>query len=504
MARHQTKHEAIQKGKQKGQQHTQQLFEQASSDFNSTFPTIPEYKLQAAIKKGIDRGNKQKRFKNGFKKWGLPTGAVVLCALLFTLISLQPSWTKLVNQSAESTSTSSMENIPDYIVAQLNSQALRKAAQNGLYQPINQTSQQDQFSFTVDGVIADGKSATIFYTMNLKPGSPYDSITDLSFLDDNGNPIETFINLSTEILNVGDEYSLHMRNKVTILSKSGELPTNLIMKAFPKFSKLISSKLLTEEERNKVFDIGKEFKVSIPIDKSVYSDLVKYIPINKQEQSANYDFIIEKAILHPMSTELQIKINKPNVDLFHSFILPSLTITDGETYLSTKNISRIGSQAYKKDANTISVYFDSIYYLEHDTITFQADGIRNSFKEQPKLVIDTVNKKLISSTELINLESIKSYKANNTTEIELKIKKHRSEDELLTFISELKDNNGVEYQPTQRHKSLNLSSDDKEFQTLRIELETKKYAQPLTLTVDNLYEEHLQKIDIPLIGIQKK
>ena len=205
-----------------------------------------------------------------------------------------------------------------------------------------------------------------------------------------------------------------------------------------------------------------------------------------------------------MSTELQIKMNKPNVELFHSFILPSLTITDGKTYLSTTNISRIGSQAYKKDDNTISVYFDSIYYLEHDTITFQADGIRNNFKEQPKLVIDTVKKKLISSTELINLESIKSYKANNTTEIELKIAKHRSEDELLTFISELKDKNGVEYEPTQRHKSLNLSSDHKEFQTLRIELETKKYAQPLTLTVDNLYEEHLEKIDIPLIGIQKK
>lgn len=504
MARHQTKHEVKQKSEQKEQQHTEQLFEQASSDFNSTFPTIPEYKLQAAIKKGIDRGNKQKRLKSGFKKWGLPTGAVVLCALLFALISLQPSWTKLGNQSAESTSTSSMENIPDYIVAQLNSQALRKAAQNGLYQPINQTSQQDQFSFTVDGVIADGKSATIFYTMNLKPGSPWDSITGISFENENGDRLDTIRNLSTEILNVGDEYSLHMRNKLTILSESGEIPSNLIMKAFPKLSKLVSSRWLTDEERKKVFDIGKEFQVSIPIKKSVYSDLVKEIPINKQEQSINYDFIIEKAILRPMSTEVQIKLNKPNVDLLHSFIQPSLTITDGETYLSTTNVSRVDSKAYKKDNNTISVYFDSIYYLEHDTITFQADGIRNNFKEQPKLVIDTVNKKLISSPDIINLESVKSYKANNTTEIELKITKHRSEDEPITFISELKDKNGVEYQPTQRRNSLNLSSDHKEFQTLRIELETKKYAQPLTLIVDNLYEEHLDEINIPLIGIQKK
>jgi hypothetical protein len=504
MAKHQTKQQAKQHSERNEQQHAEHLFEQISSDFNSTLPTIPEYKLQAAIKKGVERGNKQKRLKSGFKKWGLPTGAVVLYVLLFTLISLQPSWTKLGNQNVETTNTSSMENIPDYIVSQLNSQALQNAAKHGLYQPINQTSQQDQFSFTVDGVIADGKSATIFYTMNLKPESPWDSITAISFADENGNPLDTIRNLSTEILNVGDEYSVHMSNKVTILCKSGELPSNLIMKAVPKLSKLFSPRWLTEEERKKIFDLGKEFQVSIPIKKSVYSDLVKEIPINKQEQSANYDFIIEKAILHPLSTELQIKMNKPNVDLFHSFILPSLTITDGKTYLSTKKISRIDSKAYKKDANTISVYFDSIYYLEHDTISLQADGIRSNFKEQPKLIIDTVKKELVSSPDLIHLESVKSYKANNTTEIELKITKHRSEDEPITFISELKDKNGVEYQPTQRRNSLNLSSDNKEFQTLRIELETKKYAQPLTLIVDNLYEEHLQKIDIPLIGIQKK
>lgn len=501
MVKHQTKHESKQKGEQKGQQHTEQLFEQASSDFNSTLPTIPEYKLQAAIKKGIDRGNKQKRLKSGFKKWGLPTGAVVLCALLFTLISLQPSWIKLGNQNGES--TSSMENIPDYIVAQLNSQALRNAAKHGLYQPINQTSQQDQFSFTVDGVIADGKSATIFYTMNLKPDTPWDSITAISFENENGDRLDTITNFFTETLDSG-KYNMYIRSRITITSPSGELPSNIIMKAYPKLSKLISSKLLTEEEQKKIFDIGKEFKVSIPIDKSVYSDLVKEIPMNKQVESANYSFIIEKAILHPMSTELQIKLNKPNVDRLHSFIQPSLTITDGETYLSTKKIKRIDSKAYKKDANTISVYFDSIYYLEHDTITFQADGIRNNFEEQPKLVIDTVNKKLISSPDLINLESVKSYKANNTTEIELKIRKHRTEDEPLTFISELKDKNGVAYQPTLRRNSLNLNSDHEEFQTLRIELETKKYAQPLTLIVDNLYEEYLQKIDIPLIGIQKK
>lgn len=506
MEKKQTTHKTKQSIEQNKQQHTEHLFEQVSSDFNSTIPTISEYKLQAAIKKGIDRGNKQKRVKNSLKKWGLPTGAVVLCALLFTIISLDSTWTKLENQTPETTNTSLMGKIPDHIITQLDTQALQNAAKHGLYQPINQTSQQDQFSFTLDGVITDGSTATIFFTMNVEPSAPWENLSIISFSDENGLPLNANATMSANnSVNHKNSDIIKISNKIDMFYKSGKLPENIIMTATPTSKNIISAKKLTKADLDKLSKTAQEFQVKIPIDVTAYSDMVKEIVLNKQVKISNYDFTIEKAILRPLSTELQIKINNPSLNIFHDFIEPKLTISDAKTYLSTKNIkSSKNPIVYNKDTNTISIYFDSMYYLSHDSIIFQASGIRTSFNEQPKLVIDTVKEETLKSPdEFIALESITNHEANDTTEILLKISQQSNDDDTTHFVSEIKDANGVKYPIRLINYSLSVGTkEQKESQTLRVAIETKNYAQPLTLTLPNYHKQLIKNIEIPLIGNQ--
>lgn len=479
MATHQTKQQAKQHSRQNGQQHAEQQLEQIGSDFNSTLPTIPEYKLQAAIKKGIDRGNKQKRLKHGFKKWGLPTGAVVLCALLFTLVSLQPIWTKLGNMTPETTNTSSSNDIPDKILRQLSTPALKSGEKYGLYQAIDQTFSNDpeRYSFTVDGVMSDGSSATIFYEMYVRDYISWSSQSDIMFTDEKGN--------SLDILKYPSEYQSGrtikaFQGQYNIKSKSGQLPPTLIMNATP----------IVDGE------VAENIKVKIPINTAAYTNLVKEIPIDKQIDSKSNSFKALKMILRPMSTELQLQISSADENLFHSFMQPKLITSDGKNYLPLEDLP-----SQNKDG-ILSYYFDSMYDKNIDTLYFQASGIEEQFAKQPKLVIDTVKKELVSSPdEFISLESITSYEANNTTEIELKINKKSYPDKYPFFVTKIKDANGVEYPINLRNYSLSVGSKDtEESQTLRIEIETKKYAQPLTLTLERYYNQQLQDIDASLLG----
>lgn len=478
MATHQTKQQAKQHSRQNGQQHAEQQLEQIGSDFNSTLPTIPEYKLQAAIKKGIDRGNKQKRLKHGFKKWGLPTGAVVLCALLFTLVSLQPIWTKLGNMTPETTNTSSSNDIPDKILQQLNTQALKNGEKYGLYQAIDQTFSDPQFIFTVHGIMTDGKSATIFYQMLLGKNVSFDSQSDVKFTDDNGKPLDVV--MDPIIYEEGSKRIQNYEYKITFKLKSGQLPPTLIMNATP----------IVDGE------VAENIKVKIPINTAAYTNLVKEIPIDKQIDSKSNSFKALKMILRPMSTELQLQISRADENLFHSFMQPKLITSDGKNYLPLEDLP-----SQNKDG-ILSYYFDSMYDKNIDTLYFQASGIEEQFAKQPKLVIDTVKKELVSSPdEFISLESITSYEANNTTEIELKINKKSYPDKYPFFVTKIKDANGVEYPINLRNYSLSVGSKDtEESQTLRIEIETKKYAQPLTLTLERYYNQQLQDIDASLLG----
>jgi hypothetical protein len=498
------KNQTKQHNERNAQQYAEHLFEQISSDFNSTLPTIPQYKLQAAIKKGIDRGNKQKTLKNNFKKWGLPTGAVVVCALLFTILSLDFTWTRLGNQMSGTTNTSMMGKLPDHITAQLDTQALQNAAKYGLYQPINQTSQQDRFSFTLDGIITDGSRATIFFTMNVEPSAPWESLSTISFTDENGLPLNANTTMSANNSVKHNNSDINkISNKIDVFYKSGKLPKNIIMTATPTSKNIVTAKVLTKADLNKLTETAQEFQVKIPIDGTAYSDMVEEIVMNKQAKANNYDFTIEKAILRPLSTELQIKMNNPNLNVFHNFIEPKLTVSDAKTYSSTRTVKAI---VYNKGTNTISIYFDSIYYLSHDSILFQASGIRTNFNEQPKLVIDTVKEEILKSPdEFIALESITNHKANDTTEILLKINQQSNDDDTTPFVSEIQDADGVKYPIRLRNYSLSVGTKEKnETQTLRISFDTKNYSQPLTLTLPNYHKQQIKDIEIPLIGNQNQ
>lgn len=481
--------------------HTDNILKQASTHLKHESPPIPEQQLKQAIMKGIERGNKQKRINRHLLKWGLPTGAVAICVLLFIMVSLQPTQMRVIDNTLDTANAAINKEVPKHVLYQLSSQALQNAAKNGLYQPINQTSIQDQFTFTVDGVIADQNSATIFYTLNIEQEAPWDSLTDIAFTDDKGKPLNNTLNFlnNTEISSKTDI----LRGKFNISYQIGTLPSTLTLKATPTITYFESPYLFSEEEIKDKIKTGKEFEIKIPIDTSKFDKFVKEIPINKHVKTAEYDFTVVKAILRPLSTELQIKMDEPRLSIFQSFIKPKLTISNGKTYLSTKSINGSAmSIPYEEGNGLISIYFDSIYYLEHDKISFQASGIEKDFLVNPKLVVDTEKKQLISAPDkLITLENIQSNDMNNKTEIQFKITDKIDNSDRTGFIypKDSYDANGTPLSATTSRYSLPGNSGNNSIRKLNFEFDTQNFTQPLTFELVGYYQQIPENIDVPLI-----
>lgn len=475
--------------------HTDNILKQASTHLKHESPPIPEQQLKQAIMKGIERGNKQKRINRRLLKWGLPTGAVAICALLFIMVTLQPNEMRVIDNTLDTANAAQYTNIPTHVVRLLDGRTSH-AAQHGLYQPINKTTENDEIKLTIDGIIADENNATIYYTTKLKSPSAWDKTILFHLFNDKGESLSDMM-APIEQLQINNTNAYHA--KFTLNYETGRLPSRLTIKGTPITHSVETSVPLTQEENDIIFKPGNEFAITIPIDTSKFEGLAQEIKLNRHVKTAQYEFTIEKAILNPMSTELQIKMEQPNEKIFSKFIEPNLIISDPKYYNLTRKINTINSSIpiTNEKTGTISIFFDSIYYKEHYNISFQASGIEKNFEKQPKLVIDTDKQQLLSSPdEYITLEKVTRNKENNITGINLNIKKKPYNDHPMVSVSNITDSNGKKYTFKSTRYWNTVSKEVNLAGTVIIAVHTQDFAQPLTL--DLQYYLQSDKFDVPL------
>lgn len=426
---------------------------------------IDEMKLEASVRKGLDRGKQTWRKRQLSKRWGF-AGALALCLAMFFGI-----WQYGFSNNLSGVMSSQGE-IPDYVRSLMTSD-MEKAADHGLYQPINKAVEKDGYKVTVDGVLADNRTAFIFYsTENTVGNLPIDSAEYVPIQD----------------LSIGSI----IRGNV-IYESADHKPVNKgpIMHSFVKFK-------VYDPTWKKTFFFGswgeqpekkenlKKIYFPVMVDRSKYANLERTIPINETTLFDDHKVTIKNIVLRPLSTTVNIETTDPSSDRYATDIL------DARLYLGENRKDEFqyclipdGSEStYRSSlgkASNLQLAFDSIFYDNYNEATLKATGITETTRTKSKLVIDTTKSQILSGPPEVKQLDINSGEKS----IDLKLQFENEKGSGLYYLnSNFIDKSGASY----ILKKMLGSLDD-----LVFSIAPSDFVQPLTFTLENTSNKDIYK-----------
>lgn len=347
---------------------------------------VSEFDLNAAISRGIERGSHARRRTGYAYRWGTVAGALAFCLILIMLIRV--GFPNLV--PAEENQFSA----PEYVTAQIKgNQTWLTAANHGLYQPLNQTTEKNGYRLTLDGALADNVRVILFYTSeNTSGGSPL-TLAHYTAKDDTDH------NLSS----ADKEFPAPGSAPISY----GKVQHGYMILSFPRGNTPDTFTLGTTW-RQEQDTASQQLSIKVALDSSKFKNLVRTINFGKFISVHNQGMTLEKANLYPLTTELTFDFDSDNVRIL-SFLYPSLNLNLGSTDKAVKYQDYITNN---KGPNKL--YFEGIYYDNFSNLTFSAKGIEEAVGENLQITVDTATMKLIKAPdERLSLRRV-DYQHNRT------------------------------------------------------------------------------------------
>lgn len=443
-----------------------------TEDNRNASESIPEEKLEAAVRSGIERGKTLRRRRKLWLPAGIAAGAAACCLLLITF------WQTAGQVDSSQTTVQGTPGIPEYVLAQMSSD-MKTAADHGLYQPVNKSVEEGQYRVTVDGVLADNQRVVVFLTyknlssngsmMDLKPGEiiGYDGDREL------------FPSI----------YSSSTQNTAEKRKNTRHLYYALSFKEEGSPSKLEFSGVLETSPETNAKPI--EFEIPFEWDSSKYREMEDIIPVNQTAVIDGNKISISDIVLTPLSTMVRIDAITQEDHGIGGLLEVKLLLgkkQPGEFVKSSLLRSSFIEQLPGGNLTLSKLYFDSLYYKDLKEVTLMASGIIVSTPYQSEVSIDIEKKQMTSSSPIFQLLEVNE--ANNMTEILLK--QTKKDDDLwqpLNLQDEYYAGDGTRLVLKDRG-NIAFSTNTSE-NTIRFEFKTKHYPQPLTFKFEGTSVEEI-------------
>ncbi|MFD1175238.1 DUF4179 domain-containing protein [Paenibacillus puldeungensis] len=428
---------------------------------------IDEMKLETAVRNGLNRGKQARRKRQLSQRWGIAGG------LAFCMVLVIAFW-QYGYQATPAAVMGSQGDIPDYVRSMLTTD-MERAADHGLYQPINQTVEKDGYKVTVDGVLADSRTAIIFYTSE-------NTLRDFPIDVQGYTPIQDANVSSTEM---GPKYYESADHKS---SRTGP-----IMHTFVKLqvsSQAARGKILFSgswgEHSEKKEDLKKVY-IPIELDKSKYADLERTIPINETAQFGDHKVTIKNMVLRPLGTTINIESIGPSTDKLVKGIQDTKLYLGEERasqfqYFLTPNQNESSYQSSLGRSSFLQLAFRSIFYDDYSEAALKAAGITETTSNKSKLVIDTAKKQILSGGQLIQKLDIVSGK--ESVDIKLRFNKTSDNNNHILENASFTDKSGAIY---------TITRGDSRKEAVDFSIAPSDYAQPLTFTLENTSDKNIYK-----------
>lgn len=425
---------------------------------------VSEFDLNAAVNRGIERGNKGRRRANYILKYGSAAGLLSLSLVLIMIFR--------IGYSGPAPAADIKFSAPDYVIAQIQENpSWLEAANHGLYQPLNQSTEKNGYKLRIDGVLADNAQAILFYTSeNLTGTTPL--VMEKYTVKSNNSAIGIGNLLGDHTYPVPD---------------TGPMNHGIIGVNFSNFDNPGSFTLESQWSKGQG-TATEQLKTTVQLDSSKFNTLVKTVAFNQFVSIGNsYGFTIKKVDSFPLSTVMSVNYESDNKRI-QSFVSPSLSVKMEEGTESVKYLTSLTN-----NKGPYRIYFEGIFYEPFSQVTFAAKGIEEPLADTIELVIDTAQHKLIKAPdERLELNDIISSEQSTELKFALSIKGRGGTPDSAPFYvyPTFKDAVGGTHtlmEEDQMENSLrtlmskqSLSQDQ---QSHSILIQPEKYAQPLTFQI---------------------
>lgn len=445
---------------------------------------VLDEKMDAAIRRGIEQGQTLRsrwRVHRGWTWISGTAGVIAVCMLMFFI------WQGGIPLGGSiSTNASSTEVIPSYVDGLMTSE-MERAAEHGLYQPIGKSAEVKGTKVTVDGVLADGRTVVVFYSMvNSKDPKAVDGYF-AHMVDDEQRFSGTIYDPGTSF--VDSENVTHTFFRITF--PKGNAPTRMTFG--------INSGVMRDQ-----------LVVKFPIEWSSrpYEGLEKIIPVKQTATVDRTKIAIREMVLRPLSTtivfEPEMRTNVyMAVNLKAKLYLGEKQENQFHYYTSSRSSFYDRESLANNEVILQGIDFESLYYSDWNEVTLQIDGFRvtKTSTRSFDLVIDTEKNEILTTDPSIQKVLVAPDQQSTQVSIYALKKQENKVKHPFEIKEEFTDHEGNKHRFLQKEKEVSpfyYSSDLTE--VIRFKLEPKTYAQPLTFTLtettESTFKPHEFKIKL--------
>ncbi|MGG1614189.1 DUF4179 domain-containing protein [Paenibacillus sp. FSL K6-2441] len=440
---------------------------------------ILDEKLDAAIQRGLEQGRSLRSRWRVHRGWAWISGTAGVIAVCMLMLFIWHGGIPLVGSIT--TTASSTDAIPSYVDALMTSE-MERAAEHGLYQPIGKSTEVEGTKVTVDGVLADGRTVVVFYTLRKK----LDNDIHLWLLDAHGNTFDHLpVFLPVGTYPVGSVTHL----KYTLNIEDPDAPNRLVLSVG------------TEESNEKPIS-----QIPIEWNSRPYTRMKKTVPVNQIATIYGQSLTIDQIVIRPLSTTILFKPQK-SVNQWMSQPVKAKLYLGGEGEAEFRRYAPLRSLIYdyqkgSPDAFLTGLEFESIYDKDWKEVTLEIDnfGVYPLKQRSFSLWVDADKEQLfipdpsVKQVEVLEHENV----------IELVLHMNPTPDNHLskpyTVDEYFNDNQAKSVYRILQDEHSPMYSLDGDNETIRFKIEKRDYVQPLHITImedfDSSYKP--QEFKIPL------
>ncbi|KAB2331161.1 DUF4179 domain-containing protein [Cytobacillus depressus] len=340
------------------------MFEKEEKELEKSKDLYNEYafsddQANSAILKGIHRGKELKLKKRKLRPLKILLTASIIIISFFTTVNVSE------------TMATYMKNIPgmDKIIELVRyDKGLLAAAENDYIQKVNASVEHAGIQLTIDSVIYDEKSLTLFYNFHAE-NEDLHVIGDFKLLNNKGEELSTQKHGTVWSI---ENSLLELR---FTLNGQKQLPKDLIVSA--QFS-------IDGQNYKDVWEIPLHLDESKFVEKKVFK-LNETVVIEGQEMT------IKNIVIYPSQTDVHVSFNPQNSKQIFGFNDLRLVDETGEVW----DLRVKGNDSINEDE--FIIHLESNYFSNPKKLNLQFSSLRALDKDERWLEIDPVNKKILKA-----------------------------------------------------------------------------------------------------------
>jgi len=410
---------------------------------NTDVPPNLDHYIQA----GLEKGKKRRKRWDILKHSGL--SAVAACILFILSVNYIPGFSTFAGK------VPGLDQIVDRIQYD---DGLKDALENNYVQDIDQTINENEFTFTVEKLVVDSKRLVLFYT--LKSETPYKSIRlrDMHLDgDENSTGIEEFY---------WNDEGLDMQDR----KHEGTIDINFKKEVEFGDQLDLSFGLMgyKEGDARDTEPLDGEFSMSISVDTSKIHESKTFM-LNEQASLEDQTIHFKKLVSYPTREVLHLEYEEGNsMDIFHLMDI-HLENEDGE------NVGEYQGGTFNGNERTMT--FTGTYFQGYEQLYVVMSRAEALHKDKKAIVVDLKKEKLLKAPDdQISLAQIDPDPSlvEGKTAIHFNVETNENEQNRFVLASQYRDASGNKYHSNRQFWTKEMTS---------LYIDPTDYQNPLTFEV---------------------